>query len=100
MSDATKTPTEGINTPTTGGQSTPATPSLFLGNLSMFISEADIVALFSKHLYGEEVPDQAIEAKIIRTDKRASLGYGFINMRSEAEAENAKEPSVWSTSKI
>lgn len=87
MSDATQS--GGMSTPTTGGIGTPTTPSLFLGNLSMFISEADIVALFSKHIFGDDIPDEAIEAKIIRTDKGASLGYGFINMRSEAEAENA-----------
>ena len=71
------------------GNTTP-TLSLFLGNLSMFISEDDIEELFSKHIFGTGGEHRKpIEAKIIRTEKGVSLGYGFITMRSETEAESA-----------
>ena len=64
--------------------------SLFLGNLSMFINEDDIEVLFNQYSGGTPlVGNKKMEAKIIRTEKGMSLGYGFINMRSEAEAEAA-----------
>ena len=56
----------------------------------MFINEDDIEALFSQ--FSGITPgssNKKIEAKIIRTEKMISLGYGFINMRNEAEAEAA-----------
>ena len=66
-----------------------STPSLFLGNLSMFVTEKDIQDLFDRHLCNDDIECKYSGVKIIRTDKSVSLGYGFVNMRSEAEAEEA-----------
>lgn len=56
----------------------------------MFINEDDIEVLFNQYSGGTPlVGNKKMEAKIIRTEKGMSLGYGFINMRSEAEAEAA-----------
>lgn len=66
-----------------------STPSLFVGNLSIFVTEKDIEALFDKHISNDDTGDRSVDVKIIRSDKSVSLGYGFVNMRSEVEAEKA-----------
>ena len=66
-----------------------STVSLFLGNLSMFVTEKDIEDLFDRQLFNDDIECKYSDVKIIRTDKSISLGYGFVNMGSEAEAEEA-----------
>ena len=80
-----KTPTSSASNNTNN-----QTLSLFLGNLSMFITEDDIEVLFNQYSDGkQQAGNKKIEAKIVRTEKGMSLGYGFVNMRNEAEAEAA-----------
>lgn len=48
--------------------------SLFVGNLSMFINEDDIEALFGQYATENKNADEKIIAKIIRTEVGVSRG--------------------------
>jgi len=60
-------------------------PSLFVGNLSIFIKEEDIEALFGQYSSDSE----SISAKVMKTELGISRGYGFIKMLNMVDAERA-----------
>eukprot|EP00596_Hydrurales_sp_CCMP1899_P004653 CAMPEP_0119036884 /NCGR_PEP_ID=MMETSP1177-20130426/4900_1 /TAXON_ID=2985 /ORGANISM="Ochromonas sp, Strain CCMP1899" /LENGTH=77 /DNA_ID=CAMNT_0006997371 /DNA_START=72 /DNA_END=306 /DNA_ORIENTATION=+ len=62
-------------------------PSLFVGNLSIFIKEEDIEALFGQYSSDSE----SISAKVMKTELGISRGYGFIKMLNMVDAERAMQ---------
>lgn len=56
---------------------------LYVGNLSYDVTEDDLRSLFSQ---AGEIKDVAL---ILDRDTRRSKGFGFVEMATQAEAENA-----------